>query len=124
MERTKQYAISIIIPICNSPDYFRHILSTVINQTKNSVEIIVVDESDKDNLESNRQHIILFNEPRIKHITRKDQKGTEYATEIGIKSATGELKMLVYSKEQWKANQEEKNGLFGKFVTKIIGEKE
>ena len=121
MENDKKYLISIVIPICNSPKYFQEIISTTLNQVKGETEIIVVDNSDKENLELDKRHILLFNDERIKHIIINDKKGPEHATNTGIKRTTGKFIMLLYNKEQWK-DTNNKNGLFEKFVVKIKGD--
>jgi len=121
MENIKKYYISIIIPVCDNPVLFQTVVSTVLNQTKNNVEMVVVDGSKKEFLDINKQHIRLFNEERIKHIIKQDGKGFSGATETGIKEATGEFIVLLYNKEQWQAD-EEKNGFLDKFVTKIKGD--
>jgi glycosyltransferase involved in cell wall biosynthesis len=115
--------MSVIVPVCNNPDYFKHVVSTIVNQTRGNTEIIIIDESNKDCLDINAQHILLFNDPRIKHVIRKEQKGIERAIDMGIEHASSGITMLVYNKEQWKTDKEERNGILGKFVIKIIGEK-
>ena len=120
MANDKKYAISIIIPTFNSSDSFQKILSSVVNQTRNDVEIIVVDESVKEDLESNKKCILLTNDERIKHIIRRDRKGADFAFKVGIKNSTGESIALLYNKELWK-NGKEKNGLLDVFVSKLKG---
>jgi glycosyltransferase involved in cell wall biosynthesis len=115
--------MSVIVPVCNNPDYFKHVVSTIVNQTRGNTEIIIIDESNKDCSDINAQHILLFNDPRIKHVIRKEQKGIERAIDMGIEHASSGITMLVYNKEQWKTDKEERNGILGKFVIKIIGEK-
>jgi len=122
MENTKQYYISIIIPVCNNPVLFQKTISTVLNQTKNNTELIVVDCSKKEFLDVDKQHITLFNEDRIKHIIRQDIKDFKNAAKTGIKSAIGTFILLLYNKEQWQGYDEEKNGFLDKFVTKIKGD--
>lgn len=121
MEKDKQYLLSFVIPVCNDPDYFQRIVSLSLNQTKSGVEIVVVDGSKKEFLDTDKQHIRLFGEERIKHINKRDGKGFEGATETGIKNATGEFIVLLYNKEQWRTD-EEKNGLIDKVITKIKGD--
>jgi len=117
MENNKNYLISLIIPIRNNPELFHKLISTVLNQTRNCVEIIAVDSSTKEFLNIDKQHIKLFNEEKIKHIIKSGETFGS-ATEIGIKNATGNLTFLLFNKQQWKKDEEEKNG-FLKFVTKI-----
>lgn len=120
MEKNNYY-ISIVVPVCNNPEIFQRIVSTIINQIKNKVEIVIVDNSKKEFLDVNKQHVKLFNDERIKHIVTKT-KDFGSATEIGINSATGTYVLLMFNKEQWNPNEEEKNGFLEKVVTKFKGE--
>ena len=114
----KGYELSIVIPICNNPDYLLELLTAVVNQTHNYVEIIVVDGSDKDRLELDKQHITLFGDERIKHIIHKDKQGASYAMTIGMEKATGKFSGFLYRDNQWKPDREEvkTNGILKLFT--------
>ena len=117
----KNKLISFVVPIRDNPELLHMIVSSILNQTKNFVEIVVVDSSSKDFLEIDKQHIEMFNDEKIKYVIKQCDT-FKNATEVGIKSATCPLTFLLFNKEQWRAKQEEKNG-FLSFVDKLKGDK-
>jgi len=121
MENNKNYILSLIIPIKDNPELFHKLISATLNQTRNCVEIVVVDSSTKEFLNIDKQHIKLFNEERIKHLIKPGETFGS-ATEVGIKNSNGSLTFLLFNKQQWRKNEGEKNGFLEKVVTKIKGD--
>ena len=85
--------ISIIIPVYNSEKYLKECLDSVINQTYNNLEIIVVNDGSTDN---SLQIIQSYKDNRIKLIN-KENGGVSSARNVGLKQATGEYIMFVDS---------------------------
>lgn len=93
-----QPLVSIIIPVYNVEKYLRQCLDSVVNQTYNNFEIIIVNDGTKDN----SQQIIdefVNNDSRIKGVFQKNQ-GLSGARNTGISVATGEYIMFVDS-DDW-----------------------
>lgn len=79
--------ISIIVPVYNSEKYLEKCLKSIVNQTYENIEIILVNDGSTDNskkicehFEKNDRRIILINQ---------DNKGVSAARNIGIELSTG-----------------------------------
>ena len=78
--------VSIIVPIYNSGKYLKKCLDSIINQTLEDIEIILVDDNSTDNsLEIARYYE--KNDPRIKVINIDENKGPGFCRNVGIASA-------------------------------------
>ena len=82
----KNNKISIIIPTFNREKIIEHSIKTVLNQTYNNIEIIVIDDCSTDDTESVINEI---KDNRIRYIKLKKKKGANYARNLGINMASG-----------------------------------
>ena len=76
--------ISIIIPVYNGEKYIRRCLDSVINQTYNDIQIIVINDGSTDNTENilkTYSDIVLIN---------KENEGVSKARNTGLSLATGD----------------------------------
>ena len=48
----EKYLISVIIPVYNNENYFERCIKSVIEQTYNNIEIIIINDYSIDNVES------------------------------------------------------------------------
>ena len=81
--------ISIIIPVYNVEKYLRKCLDSVINQSYNNLEIIIINDNSTDN----SLNILLEYkklDSRIKVINLEKNKGVSYSRNIGIDNSNGE----------------------------------
>ena len=78
--------ISVIIPTYNRGYSIVESLNSVLRQTYNNLEIIIIDDCSTDNTES---LIIKLDDSRIKYIKLKENKGANFARNVGIKMAFG-----------------------------------
>jgi len=78
--------ISIIIPTYNREKLLIRSIKSILNQTYQNFEIIIVDDFSKDNT---KNIINIFNDNRIRYIRLRKNKGASFARNIGIKKATG-----------------------------------
>ncbi|MDF2845396.1 MAG: CDP-glycerol:poly(glycerophosphate) glycerophosphotransferase [Herbinix sp.] len=90
------FKISIIMPVYNVERYLRACLESVVNQTLEGVEIIVVNDGSKDN------SISILNEYEKKHSDRMkvfttENHGVSHARNYGLARATGEYILFVDS---------------------------
>ncbi len=76
--------ISVVIPTHNRPDRVKRAIQSVLNQTFQDFEIIVVDDGVKERAE---QAVKSFNDPRIKYIQHSKNQGGSVARNTGIKNA-------------------------------------
>jgi len=79
--------ISIVVPTYNRLRYLRRLIASVINQTYTDWELIVVDDSDIDDVQSYCES--LENE-RIRYIRNKVRRGVSCARNLGIAHSRGE----------------------------------
>ena len=80
--------VSLIIPVYNVQDYIEKCLDSVVNQTIDDIEIIIVNDGSKD---KSKQKIENYLEkyPKIKYL-EKENGGLSDARNYGLKFATGE----------------------------------
>jgi glycosyltransferase involved in cell wall biosynthesis len=85
--------ISLIVPAYNLEDYIEKCLDSLVNQTHQSIEIIVVNDGSSDGTLS-KINAIAQNEGRIKVLSQENQ-GVNTAREKGLKLAQGEYIQFV-----------------------------
>ena len=84
MEKEK---ISVIIPTYNRESLIIRSIKSVLNQTYENIEVIVVDDGSTDNTKAKVSSI---KDKRVKYVTYAKNKGACYARNLGIKKATGD----------------------------------
>ncbi len=85
--------ISIIVPIYNAEKYLNKCLDSLVNQTKDNLEFILINDGSKDNCE---QIIKTYKDKRIKYYKNENQ-GIGKTRNFGIKKATGKYLMFLDS---------------------------
>ena len=93
-------AVSVVIPLYNKEKYIQRTLNSVLSQTVQPAEIIVVDDGSTDNGPSIVESMIA-KDPRIRLI-RQSNSGVSAARNKGIKEARYELIALLDSDDAWK----------------------
>lgn len=81
--------VSVIIPFYNAEEYIVKCISSVINQTLDDIEIILINDCSTDN----SYDIVLDyakNDKRIILLNTNKQSGQSYARNLGLANATGE----------------------------------
>lgn len=97
--------VSVIIPLHNSSKHIEECINSVIKQTYNNLEIIVVDDASKDNsIETIRSK----NDSRIRIIEIKENVGVAIARNKGIEEARGEYICFLDSDDYWVLDKLEK----------------
>lgn len=87
--------ISVIVPVYNSSDYIGRCIDSVLNQTYNNFELILVDDGSIDNSLSILKEYEI-KDKRIKVFTQKNS-GPGVARNLGIAKATGDYIVFVDS---------------------------
>ncbi|WP_160069136.1 glycosyltransferase family 2 protein [Sphingobacterium bovisgrunnientis] len=82
----KSILISVIMPCYNSELYITKAIESILNQSLSNIEFIIVDDGSTD---STVNIVKSFNDPRIKFIQLKSNKGNYFARNIGIRHAIG-----------------------------------
>jgi len=78
--------ISVIIPTYNREKLIRNSIKSVLNQTYQNLEIIVVDDG---SIDKTKNVVDNFKDKRIKYIKLKNNTGGSIARNVGIKNAKG-----------------------------------
>ena len=92
--------ISIIVPIYNSEKYLNKCIDSLINQTEQELEIILINDGSTDNTE---KIIKKYKDPRIKYY-KNDNHGIGYTRNFGIDKSSGEYIMFVDSDDSLSRN--------------------
>lgn len=87
--------ISIIVPIYNTERYIKNCLNSIINQTYQNLEVILVDDKSTDGtLRVIEQYL---GDKRIKVIKKSVNRGVSNSRNIGLREAKGDYIMFVDS---------------------------
>ena len=98
--------ISIIVPIYNTAKYLPKCLDSIVNQTYQNLEIILVDDGSTDDSKKIADHYAK-KDKRIKVIHQKNQ-GQSVARNVGLAKATGNYISFIDSDDEIKPNFIEK----------------
>ncbi|MCK5607342.1 glycosyltransferase [Candidatus Pacearchaeota archaeon] len=90
--------VSVIIPTYNRSHVIYRSIQSVLNQTYQDFEIIVVDDGSTDNTEDVIRN---FNDSRIIYIRHNDNKGVAAARNTGIKASKSEYIAFQDSDDEW-----------------------
>lgn len=93
--------ISVIIPVYNRSRLLHRAVASVIAQTHQDLEIIVVDDGSDDNPES---ALAQCGDPRIRYI-RQQQAGVSAARNRGVSAAQYPLIAFLDSDDEWRAHK-------------------
>lgn len=109
--------VSVIIPMYNSEKYIKNTINSVIEQTFNDWELIVVDDGSSDNsIEVAKS----FNDERIRLIESLNG-GASSARNIGIDNASGEYITFLDSDDLYDRNYLEKLFRFNNYDLVVCG---
>ena len=96
--------ISVIIPAYNAMTYLPETIKSVLNQTFNNFEVIVVNDGSSDETE---QWVSQISDPRVKLITQVNQ-GAAVARNTGISHAKGEYIAFLDADDLWESTKLDK----------------
>jgi len=117
----KQPLVSIIIPCYNGEKFIGEAIKSVLNQTYQNWELIIVDDGSKDkSKEIIKQYCAT--DDRIKYIQHKKNKGIPFARNTGIKISNGEYIAFLDQDDLWLAEKlKEQVGIFKEDKKQKIG---
>ena len=88
---------SVVIPLYNKASYISRAISSVLVQTIQDFEIIVVDDGSTDN---GAEVVTRFSDKRIRLIQQRN-KGVSGARNVGIKKSSGQLIAFLDADDEW-----------------------
>ncbi|WP_234571716.1 glycosyltransferase family 2 protein [Rhodohalobacter sp. 614A] len=112
--------ISVIIPTYNRAHLITEAIDSVLSQTYNNFELLVVDDYSTDNTE---KVIKSYNDSRIHYLANTRKKGAQGARNTGLFAAKGEWVAMLDSDDIWLPEKLEKqiDYLLKKTKQKIVG---
>lgn len=99
--------VSIITPAYNAEKYIAETIESVLNQTYQNWEMIIVNDCSKDNTEKIVQSYIL-KDKRIRLISLENNGGVAVARNVAIKNAKGRYIAFLDSDDIWKKEKLQK----------------
>ncbi|MES2960901.1 MAG: glycosyltransferase [Pseudomonadota bacterium] len=118
-----QPIITVIIPSYNHADYIGSTIESILAQTENNFELLIIDDLSSDN---SLEIIKKFQDPRIKLITLQKNIGMCQTSNIGIEQAKGKYISIIASDDvmlpnnlQDKINFLEKNPAYGAVFSRV-----
>lgn len=100
----KKSTISVIIPTYNRAQVVSRAIQSVLNQTYQDFEIIVVDDGSIDNTEEVIKEL-QGQDKMFKYIKHKENRGGAAARNTGIKLSSGHFLSFLDSDDQWLPNK-------------------
>lgn len=92
--------ISVIIPVWNGAKYLEETITSVLDQTYENIEIVVVDDGSTDN----SQELLLKFKHQITTVPQEN-KGIGTARNTGVKNATGDYLAFLDQDDLWTKNK-------------------
>lgn len=90
--------VSIIVPTYNREKQILRAVESILNQSYQDFELIIVDDGSKDNTEAVIQEI---DDTRIRYIKLSENQGVAHARNIGIQEAKYEYIAFLDSDDEW-----------------------
>lgn len=90
--------LSIIVPVYNTEKYIDRCMKSLVNQSLNNIEIIIINDGSTDNSNNIIQNYLGYN--NVKYINYKTNYGLGHSRNVGISNATGKYITFVDS-DDW-----------------------
>lgn len=87
-----------MIPTYNRAELLRSAIRSVLNQTFQDFEIVVIDDASKDNT---KEIVSSFNDKRMKYIRHEVNKGEAGARNTGVTSSSGQYIAFIDDDDEW-----------------------
>ena len=97
--------VSIIMPSYNTGKFIKETINSVINQTYNNWELIIVDDCSTDNTDD---VVKTIKDNRIKYIKNKENSGAAISRNVALREAKGRWIAFLDSDDLWKKDKLER----------------
>ncbi|MEX0684771.1 MAG: glycosyltransferase family A protein [Balneolales bacterium] len=118
LKRSSIILISVIIPTYNRSLLLKEAIDSVLNQTYQSLEVLIIDDYSDDNTE---KVVKSYKDARVKYFLNKRSKGAQGARNTGLSIAKGEWVALLDSDDIWLPTKLEKQVKYLKNAVKAVG---
>lgn len=103
----KKNLVSIITPMYNSEKFIEATIKSVLNQTYQEWEMLIIDDCSTDN-SPNIVKSYMQQDSRIRCIKTETNKGVSNARNLALSKATGQFIAFLDSDDQWNSSKLEK----------------
>src|SRR5258705_13939604 len=90
--------VSVVIPTHNRSEFLRSAIASVLGQTYQDFELIVVDDASTD---STAEVVVSFNDSRIKFIRHQTNQGGSAARNTGIRASKCDYIAFLDDDDEW-----------------------
>ena len=97
--------ISVVIPTYNRASTLKRAIQSVLSQSFNDLELLVVDDASTD---TTADVVKKFSDPRLRYLPSQERLGVSRARNIGIQNARGELVAFQDSDDEWRVEKLER----------------
>lgn len=91
--------VSVVVPTYNRATVLPRAIDSVLEQTVDDVEVVVVDDGSTDDTES---VVDGYDDERVRYIAHDDNRGANVARNTGIEAATGAYVAFLDSDDEWR----------------------
>ena len=90
--------VSVVIPTYDRAELLPRAVRSVLAQTYQNMEIIIVDDGSRDNTQ---EVVKSFSDPRVRYVRHDTNRGVSAARNTGIKNSRGEFIGLLDSDDEY-----------------------
>lgn len=101
--------VSVVIPVYNGAEFVSETIASVLNQTYQNMEIIIIDDASADN---SREVINSFHDTRIRTIFLEKNNNICYTGNLGFQLARGKYVAVIGHDDVWASTKLEKQVAF------------
>ena len=101
----KNCLVSVIIPVYNREHLILNSIESVLSQSYQNIELIIIDDASTDGTEFAVRGV---DDGRVKYYKQNNNKGPSAARNLGVQKANGELIAFLDSDDEWYLNKIEK----------------
>ena len=91
--------VSVVIPTYNRAGMLPRAMDSVLAQTYDDLELVVVDDGSTDDTEA---VVTGYDDPRVRYVAHETNRGANVARNTGIEAAAGEYVAFLDSDDEWR----------------------
>jgi len=118
MPMAEKPMVSVVIPTYNRAHLLGRAIKSVLDQTYQDFELIIVDDASTDNT---KEVVKRLDDPRIRYVRHEENRGGAAARNTGIKTARGQFIAFQDSDDRWLPDKLEKQMRVFKSASPKVG---